>query len=323
MSEQKKPKSQYRIRNWSEYNRALVNRGSITLWLSEDVVEAWINTEKTGRPGQSNTYADVAVECMLLIRNVFSLALRQTQGFVTSIMLWAGLSLPVPCYTTLSRRQSSLDIKLPRKKQIEEGIHVVVDSTGLKVFGYGEWHMRKHHLNKDGSERKKPRLWRKIHIGVDEATHEIVTVVTTIQYTHDKIMLPDLLDQVDGPISQVSGDGGYDYISCYQDIAAVGAEPVIPPRSSAVINNWDITAKRDAAIRRIEEIGRDEWKKETNYHRRSLAETAVFRLKIIFGPNLRSRVLENQAAETRLRCKALNRMTHLGMPDSYPVLAAS
>jgi hypothetical protein len=260
---------------------------------------------------------------MLLIRNVFSLALRQTQGFVNSIMVLAGLILPVPCYSTLSRRQSSLKVKLPRKKRAEEGIHVVVDSTGLKVFGYGEWHMRKHHLNKDGSERKKPRQWRKVHIGVDETTQEIVAVVTTIQYAHDKTMLPDLLDQVDGPICQVTGDKGYDYISCYQDIAAVEAEPAIPPRSGAVINNWDITTQRDATIRRIEEIGRDAWKEETNYHRRSLAETAVFRLKMLFGPNLPSRILENQATEARLRCKALNRMTLLGMPDSYPIPIAS
>jgi len=323
MSEQKKKKTEYRIRNWSEYNQALVNRGSLTLWLSEDVAEAWLNTEKTGRRGQSNTYADVAVECILLIRNVYSLALRQTQGFVNSIMRLARLMLPVPSYSTLSRRQGGLNVKLPRKKQAKEGIHVVVDSTGLKVFGYGEWHMRKHHLNKDGSERKKPRQWRKIHLGVDEATQEVIAVVTTIQYSHDKTMLPDVLDQIDEPISQVSGDGGYDFISCYQDIAAVGGEPVITPRSSAVVNDWDSTAKRDAAIRRIEEIGRDEWKRETNYHRRSLAETAVFRLKIIFGPNLHSRVFENQTVETRLRCKALNRMTHLGMPDSYPVPVAT
>ena len=323
MSEQKKKKTQYRVRNWSAYNKALVNRGSLTLWLSEDVIEAWLNTEKTGRRGQSNTYADIAVECMFLIRNVFSLALRQTQGFVTSIMGLAGLSLPVPCYSTLSRRQSGLNVKLPRKKRAEKGLHIVVDSTGLKVFGYGEWHMRKHHLNKDGSERHKPRQWCKIHIGVDEATQEVMAVVTTVQYTHDKTALPDLLDQIDEPIDQVSGDKGYDYISCYQDIEAVGGEPVIPPRKNAIVNDWSTTVKRDAVIRRIAEIGREEWKKESHYHRRSLAETAVFRLKTIFGPKLRSRILENQAIETRLRCKALNRMSHLGMPDSFPVLVAS
>ena len=287
------------------------------------MAEAWLNTEKTGERGQSNTYADEAVECMLLIRNVFTLALRQTQGFVNSIMKLAGFILPVPNYSTLSRRQKGLDVKLPRKKQSREGIHVVVDSTGLKVFGYGEWHMRKHHLNKDGSERKKPRLWRKIHIGIDEATQEVVAVVTTVQYTHDKTALPNLLGKIDEPIRQVSGDKGYDYISCYKDIGAVGAELVIPPRNIAVINDWDITEKRDAAVRRIEEIGREEWKKETNSHRRSLAETAVFRPKVIFGPNLHSRLFENQSVEARLRCKALNIMTHLGMPDSYPVPVVS
>ena len=137
MSEKKKV--EYRVRNWSEYNQALIDRGSLTLWLSEDVIESWLNTEKTGKRGRSATYADVAVECMLLIRNVFALPLRQTQGFLLSIMALVGLSLPVPCYSTLSRRQSGLSVKLPRQQKATAGIHVVVDATGIQVFGHGEW----------------------------------------------------------------------------------------------------------------------------------------------------------------------------------------
>lgn len=321
MSEKKKEKTQYRVRNWSKYNQALINRGSITLWLSEDVIESWMNTEKTGKRGRSHTYADVAIECMLLIRNVFTLPLRQTQGFVESIMMLVGLVLPVPSYSTLSRRQSGLKVKLPRKKKAKKGIHVVVDSTGLKVFGHGEWFMRKYRPKEGQKERKNPRLWRKIHIGYNESTNEVVAVVTTENNTHDKTMLPEVLDQVEETIDQVTADGGYDYISCYEAIEDLGGRPVIPPRKSAVINKPKRWANRNAHVKRIGEVGRKEWKKESNYHRRSLAETAMYRLKIIFGPTLQSRTLDGQSIEVRLRCKALNIMTHLGMPDSYPVLA--
>lgn len=155
MSEKKK-KTAYRVRNWSKYNQALINRESITLWLIEDVIESWLNTEKSGKRGRSHTYADVAVECMLLTRNVFALPLRQTQGFVTSIWVLVGLFLPVPSFSTLSRRQNGLKITLTRKKKVEKGIQVVVDSTGIKVFGHGEWFLRKYGSDKGQKPRKDP-----------------------------------------------------------------------------------------------------------------------------------------------------------------------
>lgn len=320
MSKEEKKKTAYRVRNWSTYNQALVKRGGLTLWLSEDAIGGWLNTERSGKRGRSHTYADVAVECMLLMRNVFSLPLRQTQGLILSIMAMAGILLPVPCYSTLSRRQSGLKVKLPRKQRSQEGIHVVVDSTGIKVFGHGEWFLRQYGSKRSQKPRKDPKQWRKIHIGLDEATQEVIAVVTTERNRHDKVFLPEILDQIEEPITQVSLDKGYDYISCYQAIEDRGGFPVIPPRKSAVIHESQIWAHRNAHLKRIQEIGADEWKKETNYHRRSLAETAMFRLKIIFGPRLHSRSFDNQCAEVRLRCKALNTLTHLGLPDSYPVL---
>jgi len=181
--------------------------------------------------------------------------------------------------------------------------------------------MRNYRPKEGQKPRKNPRLWRKIHIGMDEATQEVVAVVTTEKNEHDKTVLPEILDQIEEPISQVSLDGGYDYISCYHAIEDRGAYPVIPPRKSAAINQDPKWANRNAHLKRIQEVGRKEWKKETNYHRRSLVETAMYRLKIIFGPKLHSRTFDNQCAEVRLRCKALNIMTQLGMPDAYPVLA--
>lgn len=322
MSEEKK-KVQYRLRNWSEYNRALKQRGSLTIWIADDVQESWLENEIPNQRGRQKTYSDTAIEVALTLQAVYGLALRQTQGFLESILKLMDIVLPVPDYSTLSRRRAGMEIELPRQKK-SQGFHMVVDATGLKVYGHGEWHMRKHHLNKDGSERKKPRLWRKVHLGIDEATQEVVAVVTTESNTHDKTMLGELLDQIDEPIFKVGGDKGYDYVSCYEAITEIEAEPVIPPRSNAIINEgWDALEKRNDAIRRIEEVGRKQWKEETNYHRRSLSETAIFRLKIIFGPTLRSRILKNQSAEMLLRCKVLNQMTYLGMPDSCPVPVAS
>ena len=320
MSQQKK-KTEYRVRNWSHYNQALVKRGGITLWLSEDVIASWLNTEKTGKRGRSDTYADVAVECMLLIRNVFSLPLRQTQGFLLSIMALVGLRLPVPCYSTLCRRQSGLQVKLPRQQKATKGIHVVVDATGIQVFGHGEWFLRKYGSKSGQKPRKDPQQWRKIHLGLDEATQEVLAVVISERHRHDKIYLPEILDQIDEPIAQASLDKGYDYISCYEAVQARGGLPVIPPRKSAVVNPGKRWTQRNAYVQRIQEVGAEAWKKETNYHRRSLAETAMFRLKTIFGPQLHSRLFDNQAVEVRLRCKALNLMTHLGMPDAFPVSA--
>lgn len=321
MSEKKKVP--YRLRNWSAYNKALKQRGSLTIWIADDVAESWLADEIPNQRGRQKTYSDTAIECALTLQAVYKLALRQTQGFVTSIMGLMGLQLPVPDYTTLSRRRNGMEIKLPRRKK-GAGLHIVIDATGFKVYGHGEWHMRKHYTNKDGSERKKPRLWRKIHLAIDVATQEVMAVVTTESNTHDKTMLPDLLDQINEPIFKVGGDGGYDYVSCYEAIEGEKAKAIIPPRSNAIINEgWEALEQRNEAIRRIEEVGRKQWKIEGDYHQRSLAETAIFRLKIIFGANLRSRILENQSAEMLLRCKILNQMTYLGMPDSYPVPLAS
>jgi hypothetical protein len=233
MSEQKQAKVKYRVRNWSAYNQALVNRGSLTLWLSEEVLASWLNTEKSGRRGRSHTYTAVAIESMLLLRSVLHLPLRQTQGFILSLLALLGLDLPVPHFSTLSRRQGNLKIELPRKQSATEGLHVVVDATGLKVFGHGEWFLQKHRRQAGQKQRKNPKLWRKVHIGYDEASHEIVAVVTTEKDRHEKTQLAALLAQVTAPICQVTGDGGYDFVTCYTEIEALGGYPVIPPRKNA------------------------------------------------------------------------------------------
>lgn len=309
-----KSKVRYRVRNWKAYNQALVQRGSLTFWLGDDVLEAW-QAQPTSKRGHPSTYADTAIECLLVMQSVYHLPLRQTEGFARSIFALAKIELAVPDYSTLARRRATLELCLPVQHK-SAPMHVVVDSSGLKIYGDGEWMVRQHRAT-------KRRTWRKIHLAIDEATHEIVACVLTERQAADHTTLPNLLDQIIEPIKQVSADGAYDYNSAYLATLKHNATPVFPPRVNATTNErWSNWAARDAVVKRVEEIGLALWKQESNYHRRSLAETGFFRLKTIFGERLRSRNLRTQRQEGRLRCVALNRMTQGGMPDSYKVVAA-
>jgi len=307
-------KVQYRIKNWRAYNQALVQRGSLTLWFEEKTVESWLNTDRNGQRGHPQVYGEVAVQCMLLLKQSFHLALRQTQGFMQSIFQLVGHNLPVLSYSQLSRRQKTVQVSLPRQTR-NRAIHLLVDATGLKVYGEGEWKTRQHGIS-------KRRTWRKVHLAFDAATGEVLADVTTETNVHEKEMLPDLLSQIEEEIKRVGGDGGYDYQTCYQAIADRGARAIIPPRRTGRIWGNGQMDDRDAHLRRIAEIGRTAWKKESGYHRRSLVETGIFRLKKLFGSSLSARSLSNQQQEVRLRCVALNRMTALGMPESYPLSVA-
>lgn len=311
----KNTKRTYRIRNWKDYNTALVRRGSLTLWIDEGAIEAWVNHTRTGKRGAPQTYTDIAIVCMLTLKAVYTLALRSTQGLMQSVVKLLRVELAVPDYTTLCRRRKRLDVKLPRQAR-GEAIHVVVDSTGLKVYGEGEWKVRKHGYT-------KRRTWRKLHLAVDEASGEIKAVEVTTNSISDEDVLEDLLEQVEEEIEQVSGDGAYDKWKCYKAIGKRKAVAAIPPRRGARIcqhgNSGKERLARDENIRRIREIGRKKWREEVGYHRRSLAETAIYRIKTIFGDKLSARELEAQACDMLIRCGALNRMTQLGMPDSYVV----
>jgi len=309
-----KKKVQYRVKNWRAYNQALVQRGSLTLWFDEKTVEGWLNSDRSGQRGHPQVYGEVAVQCMLLLKQTFHLALRQTQGFMQSIFQLVGHQLPVLSYSQLSRRQKTVQISLPRQTR-GQTIHVLVDATGLKVFGEGEWKTRQHQVS-------KRRTWRKVHLAFDAATGEVLAEVTTENNIHEKELLPELLNQIKEEIDRVGGDGGFDYQTCYEAIAGRAARAIIPPRRDARIWGNGQMDDRDAHLRRIAEIGRTAWKQESGYHRRSLAETGIFRLKKLFGATLSAHSLKNQQQEVRLRCVALNRMTALGMPDSYPVSVA-
>lgn len=318
-----KRKKQYRIRNWSEYNAALVERGSLTVWLDEAAMDGWSNRQKSGQRGASQIYTDSAILCVLTLQVVYRLPLRATEGLLISLFGLLGLTLPIPDYSTLCRRRKRLSIPLRQTSNPidKESLHLVVDSTGFKVYGEGEWKVRQHGWSKH-------RTWRKLHLGIDEVTGQVRAALATTPSTSDKAVLPVLLEQVEGHIAQVSGDGGYDYTDCYQALAERGIRATLSPRCNARIHPRSKRLQgRNENLERIRELqglkrrdknwGRREWKKESGYHRRSLVETGIFRLKTIFGEKLNARNGESQDTELLLRCAALNRMTNLGMPDSY------
>lgn len=315
-SAQSTRQAKYRLRNWAEYNKSLVKRGEITLWIDDDVISTWKATPTGPRPrGGQKQYSDGAIECLLLVKAVYHLTLRATTGFARSFRKTLRARFPIPDYTTLCRRAKTLAVKLPTRSR--GPIHAVLDSSGLKVYGEGEWKVRQHGYS-------KRRTWRKLHLGVDEATGEINAEELTEAGTDDAEMVKPLLEQTSAPVKQMSGDGAYDKDKVYAAAQAQGVKTItIPPRRDAHIwqhgNCAAAAHPRDENLRRIREVGRKQWKIESGYHRRSLAETAMFRFKTIFGDHLSAREMTRQKTEARIKSVALNRMTQLGMPESYRV----
>ena len=308
-------KATYRVSNWAAYNDSLVQRGSLTVWISEEVIEEWRPTPQGRRQrGGQVEYSDRAIECLLTLKAVFRLPYRQTAGFGRSIMALLGVQVTVPDYTTLCKRSANLAVDLS-PSQMQGAKHIVVDSTGLKVYGEGEWKVRKHGYS-------KRRTWRKLHLAVDEATGEVEAVVLTEASVDDAAVTTELLTQTKAKVEQLSADGAYDKEKVYQAALDKKVDKItIPPRKDAVL--WAETSPtphpRNATLQRVWEVGSKAWKEESGYHRRSLAETAMFRFKTIFGDRLTAREEQRQKTEARIKSAALNQMTRLGMPESYRV----
>jgi hypothetical protein len=308
-------KALYRVQNWSDYDKALVQRGSITFWLSDDFEKNWRHSGEKQR-GSQFEYSDQAILVMLSVKEVFHLTNRQTEGFLRSLFALMKINLPVPDHTTLSKRGKDLQVNLPKKTS--QRLNIVMDSTGLKIYGEGEWKVRQHGVS-------KRRTWRKLHVGADPEDGEIQAVILTENSVSDDEAVEILLEQIEQEIDQFAADGAYDKRKVYDALNAhsVGVKILIPPRKNARIwkhgNTKAERLKRDENLRSIRKHGRKEWKQSSGYHVRSLSETAMFRLKTIFGDSLSARLLETQTTQAFVRCAALNRMTHLGMPQSYKV----
>lgn len=319
MPKQTKPTSRrkplYRVKNWSEYEKALVKRGSITFWLSDDFEQTWLYAGEKQR-GSQFEYSDKAIEIMLTFKEVFHLTHRQTEGFARSVFAILNILLPVPDHSTLSKRGKMLAVSLPKKSS--GSLNMVLDSTGLKVYGEGEWKVRKHGYS-------KRRTWRKLHVGGNPDTGEVLAVLLTENSISDDAVVAEMLTQIEEDLLSCAGDGAYDKYKVYEALHqhSPDAKVLIPPRKNAHIwqhgNSKQERHKRDENLRYIRKHGRNQWKEDSGYHIRSLAETIMFRFKTIFGDKLSARLLETQTTQALIRCRALNKMTYLGMPDSYPV----
>lgn len=301
----------YKTKNWPAYNEALKRRGSLTIWF--DPAMTWEATP-TGKRGRQPDYSDAAIQTCLTMKVLFGMALRQTTGFVESLLRLSGLDWFVPNFSTLSRRQKTLQVNIPYRGS-DGPLHLLIDSTGIKVEGEGEWNARKH----GGPKR---RVWRKIHIGIDEETLEFWAVKITASHIGDAPILPDLLDQIppDEDIASVTADGAYDTRKCHDAIADRGAHAVIPPRKNA--KPWKtVTAgavARNEALRASRYLGRAIWRNWSGYHRRSRVETKMHCVKLL-GQRLMARDFDRQVAEVQVRIAVLNGYTTLGIPVTETV----
>lgn len=309
------PKRLYRVKNWSAYEKALVQRGSITFWLSEDFEQVWLYTGEKQR-GSQFEYSEKAIEIMLTIKEVFHLTNRGVEGFVRSVFEMLHIHLPVPDHSTLSKRAKTLNVRLPRKTNGR--LNLVLDSTGLKIYGEGEWKVRKHGYSKH-------RTWRKLHVGANPDNGEIQVAVLTENSVSDDAVVKHMLEQIEQTLLSCAADGAYDKRKVYDALNehSPDVEILIPPCKNARIwqhgNSKQERLKRDENLRYIRQHGRQQWKDDSGYHIRSLAETIMFRLKTLFGDKLSARLLETQTTQALIRCLALNKMTHLRMPQSYPI----
>jgi hypothetical protein len=307
------PKQQHRVTNWAEYDAALRARGSLTVWFTAEAIEAWRAEPRIGQGGQPR-YSSLAITTALTLRAVFRLALRQTEGLIGSVLQLLGLDLPVPDHSTLSRRAATLAV--PHPKAGSAPVHLLVDSTGLKLCGPGEWLAEKH-----GAKRR--RAWRVLHLATDADTGRIVASVLTDKDADDGSQVGPLLDRIEGAVASFTGDGAYDRDDVYAEVAAryPAAAVIVPPRANAVPSDVAEIAptQRDRHLRCIAERGRMGWQRVSGYNWRALVECDISRWKRVIGEGLRSQTDGRQASEVAIAADVLNRMLELGRPKSVRI----
>ena len=297
-------KSKQKISNWKLYNQALVKRGSLTLWMDEQAIKHWHCQTHHGHRGRGFHYSDRAIETALMLKSVFKLPLRALEGFINSLFQLMDVPLQSPDNSCISKRAKQVNIqyRLPSKGPVA---HLLIDATGLKVYGEGEWKVRKH-----GKEKR--RVWRKLHLAVDANTHAIVAAEVSLETVGDNEVLPTLLNRLRRKIEQVSADGAYDTKECHALLKKKGAKATIPPRKNAAL--WEEGHPRNEAVLALKAGELKEWKRASGYHQRSKAETAMYRFKQLISAKLSLRNYNAQVGEVLAGVKAMNKMTGLGMP---------
>src|SRR3954449_3826486 len=321
------PEQKRKVVNWREYAESLRRRGGLTVWFSDEAVAAWEAERRTGRGGQP-AYSDLAILTALTFKAVFRLAYRQTEGLIGSVIGLLGLDLAVPDHSTLCRRAETLEVPRPTPRGAgaddaaggadggAEPLHMLVDSTGLKLIGAGEWLVEKH-----GTKRR--RSWRKMHLGVGADTGRVVAGTLTDRDEDDAAQLGPLLDQVAEPVASVTADGAFDQDRVYADVAErhPDAGVIVPPRSAAVprATAETVPTQRDRHLQLIAEKGRMGWQKATGYNARARAEAAISRYKRVIGDGLHARTDRRRVTEVNVGVHALNRMLELGRPESVRI----
>jgi hypothetical protein len=313
-----KPKEKYQLTNWPSYNAGLKLRGSLTLWLSEDMAQQWYHQGQRQKGGQL-VYANDCILLLLTLKATFKLPFRQLEGFACSLMRLLQLHLRVPDYSQICRRQKGLSVPLGiQKRSLSEPVHLVIDSSGLKVYGEGEWKVRQHGVS-------KRRTWRKLHLAVDEQTGQIMAHQLTEKETDDASQLPELVEKIQQTgvqVNKVGTDGSYDTFDTYQYLIKGQMEPIIPPRMNAAwwVDQDDVLLDhpRNRALEHIDQgglnVSRKQWKQQSGYHRRSKAENAFFRWKTIHGPGMYARKINNQQTEAAIKVAILNRFIQIATP---------
>jgi hypothetical protein len=300
----------YRIANWPAYNESLRQRGDVTVWLSPEMAAAWRAERRNVRGGQP-VYSDLAITVCLTLGMVYKQPLRQTEGFVRSLVRLVGLDIRVPDYSTFSRRGAGLTLPMKSRAEQDGPIHLVVDSTGLKIFGEGEWLENKH------KTKPKRKSWRKLHLGLDLVSGDIVCSDLTKDDVDDPTALPDLLDQINADVTRFIADGAYDgdpTSALLTDRFSPTVEIVIPPPKNAT-SSPDADGNptlRDQRIAEIRTGGRMAWQASTGYNQRSRGETQMRRWKMVIGRNLKARNFPTQKTEAKIGVNILNKMTELG-----------
>lgn len=324
IGETNNPKEKYKVKNWSSYNQGLMKRGGLTLWLSPEVIASWRYSGPKKKGGQY-AYSEGCIRVLLSLKVVFRLGFRQLEGFARSIIELMKLDLAVPSSTQLCRRQKGLKVPLGLSAKVKgkEGLHLVIDSSGLKIYGEAEWKVRKHGYS-------KRRTWRKIHLSVDETSGEITGVTLTERDVDDASQLQPLLQQATEQgldVSKVGTDGAYDTQECWTLLNDLNIEGIIPPRENAIYwsdpNGTLLNHPRNRILEEIDKGGkglnRKGWKERSGYHRRSISENGFYRWKTILGEKMYARKNKYQHTEAAIKCAVLNKFIQLAKPQSVKV----
>jgi len=310
--------SQYKVRNWPEYNKSLIKRANLSIWISEDAIKKWEAPRDPHFIGAPKQYSDDAILCMMALKVVYHLPYRQLIGFLLSIFTFMKVDLQIPHFTTVASRArrlghyfKKLSSKIPKD--------LVFDGSGFKIYGEGEWKVRQH-------GKQKRRRWKKFHIAICPLSHEIILAEVTELEEMDCEVMPKLLKKAPSSVRRVIGDGAFDTSNCYKAAYERGISLLVPPRKGSV---HDLDARpwmsaRNASISEWIGLGGDEdarkiWKKLRGYHRRSLVETAFSRFKRIFIGELFSKRSDTQEVELMLKASVLNKMSQIGMPKGVMI----